>query len=77
MVTEIIKNLRYYTSTDLKTLKSMNATSQVCGQQINTRLINVFKAGNLPGLQRLMHFLQGTFYQQEYLKSLNCELIFE
>ena len=30
MVTEIIKNLRYYISTDLKTLKSMNATSQVC-----------------------------------------------
>ena len=33
MVTEIIKNLRYYTSTDLKTLKSMNATSQVCSKQ--------------------------------------------
>ena len=29
MVTEIIKNLKYYTSTDLETLKSMKATSQV------------------------------------------------
>ena len=38
MVTEIIKNLRYYTSTDLKTLKSMNATSQVCvGEKVYLR----------------------------------------
>ena len=33
MVTEIIKNLKYYTSTDLETLKSMNATSLVCSEK--------------------------------------------